>query len=259
MDRPVIEIRIKRKLDAAEHDLLVRFRQISAEVAAKGQLQSGRHLVMKGEAVADAIDALITSGLADVESVEQRNGDVAAYYDALKTAAIQLKLLGEGEIRAKGGAWIQPSQLRALTERMQPRLEQLLSRLDDHKNGFDRRTGGVVPSQLFSVSNSPGAVLQAHSPGATAATNVAINIEQVRDAVSVVEAAVNMLAEDAPERRDFAAEIDTLRSQLRKETPNRVILRESAATVRSLAENVVASAMTPGLLAAAHALWLLLT
>lgn len=258
MDQRVITTRLQNQLVTVESEMLLKFNQITAEVAAKGSLISGSHLVMKGEAVSEAVRTLVSSGLSDIDAVERQGGDVEAYYGQLRTSAIQLELRGLEHIFKKAEGWATGSATKALRGQVHTRTKAALAPIDDHRNGFDRSTlaaGGTT----YSVSNSPGAVVQAQSPGASASTQVAIKIEQVSEAVSAVAAAVAMLADDVPERSDLQAEIDTMRSQLRKKAPNQLILRESAKTLRSLAENVVASAITPSLLIAAQALWTLLT
>jgi hypothetical protein len=96
----------------------------------------------------------------------------------------------------------------------------------------------------------------AHSPGATQNVSVTLESTTIATRLEAFAAALAPLALDPGVRLNAEAEIDTLRAQLRKAKPNGVILTEGGRTLRSIAENIIATVVAPpALIASAAALW----
>ena len=96
----------------------------------------------------------------------------------------------------------------------------------------------------------------AHSPGATQTVSVTLDPTAIAARLEAFAAALAALQVAPGVRQDAEAEIDTLRAQLRKAKPNGLILAEGGRTLRSIAENIAAAALTPpALIASGAALW----
>lgn len=248
MDEELIEQRLESKLAAAEHSLLLRFREVKAKAAAKGALQSSSRILLMIEALGDEIDDLARIGLGDVASIERAGGDSNLLYETLRSKLIQLRLRGEGHI-AEVTEWAGPAANQRVAAQVQERLAPALLRVKQHQQGFDRDLP-LSTITTYSISGSPGAVQQLGSPGASAV--VTVNVSAIEDAVRQVEKAAIGLDEDVAS--DVRAELATVRAQLAKKSPTSLIIRESAKSIRSIGENLIAGAMQPGFMLAAHAL-----
>jgi hypothetical protein len=108
---------------------------------------------------------------------------------------------------------------------------------------------------VHTQGDGPVSVL-AHSPGATQNVSVTLESTAIVTRLEAFAAALAPLALDPGVRQNAEAEIDTLRAQLRKAKPNGVILTEGGRTLRSIAENIIATVVAPpALVASAAALW----
>jgi hypothetical protein len=250
MNNETIEARLESKLAGFEQSLLVRFREVVASAAARGALRSSARILQMVAALGDEIDAFAASGLSDLPAIERAGADSAFFYETLGTKLIQLRLRGDAHI-AKAADWAGPSAVSAANAQSQARLAAALLKVKQHQQGFDRDHTSVATTH-YSISDSPGAVLQAGSPGATA--TVSVHINHIAEALAKVEAAAAGLDLDGDAAADLRGEIATIRAQLDKKSPTPIILRESANTLRSIGENLAAGAMQPAFMIAVQAL-----
>lgn len=249
MDQSIIDDRLEFLLQEAEHTAKVCFRDVAADAAGRGALQSSGMLLQKIACLGDAIDALVTSGLADVNAIEAKGSDPTLLYETLTTKVVQLKLRGMELIFSKAD-WAGASAKAGMTSEIERRLMVARNRIRHHQLGFDRP---VTTSSGVSVTGSQNVIVQSHSPNSSA--SMSLNVEMVGKAISDLDDAVPWPDLPPDAAADIRAEIDTIRAQLRKSSPSGFIVRESGRTLRSLVENVAASVATPHLVAAAVNLW----
>ena len=248
MTPDVIEGRLQAHLDEAERMLRLDVRQIVAGAAARGALTSSGTVLAKVSATDTALQRLVADGLSDAEAVSSSGGDEAAFYDALSTCLIQLKLRA-GEIVKPTDTSLQGSARAIFENNIEEALNRARLAVRHHQQGFGRaRTSANV-----AIHGSTNVIVQANSPGSQA--SITFNAASVEKAAVEVEAAIPWAEIDAGLAADLRGELATIRAQLSKRSPGGLVIRESGRTLRSLAENLAASAAYPTVLAAVQMLW----
>ena len=247
-----IERRLEHHLARAEETMRTAFRDATAKAAFSQSLYNSGHLLEKARIVGDALDLFARSVVADAYAVEHLAGGSALFYDTAHTKLIQLHLRGREDIRATTEAWAGHAATRGVTAETQKRYAAARGLLTDHQAGFGKRPvpGG---SATFHVSDSPGAVIQAHSPGAWAQTNV--SIDAVATALDQLEAALQFDDFSETDASDIRADIATIRAQLGKRSPSTVAIVEAGRSMRAVFENLGAAAVEPAVWAGAALLW----
>ena len=113
------------------------------------------------------------------------------------------------------------------------------------------------PTQHFppavSIINVQGSVIgsaiQSGSPGAQQEVSVGdLNLDAVREFLREFDARVADLDLSAPDAEELAAEIDTVKAQIRSHRPKHRIIRESLVSARTILEVTSGSAAAVGLL-----------
>lgn len=90
------------------------------------------------------------------------------------------------------------------------------------------------------VINSP---LQQGTEGSSQSTQIATG--DITSSLGELERALSEISIADTERASLAADIKTIRAQLEKPSPSRTILVEAGRSIRSIVENIAASAITP--------------
>jgi len=90
---------------------------------------------------------------------------------------------------------------------------------------------------------------------ATQSVQFQMSIESVKTALDGFEAAIAAVELPSAQRDDISADILTIKAQLAKKRPTLSVLQEAGKSLRNIVEGVAAGIMTPGIVAAASALW----
>ena len=127
-------------------------------------------------------------------------------------------------------------------------LADLTGHLDRALQWFDAGLLTVTEPQVpISMTNTihigsmVGGSVQQGSPGAV--QNVQISIGDVTESVNELEALLAETALGEADRTTLQADIATIKAQLAKPTPSKTILAEAGSSIRSVIENLVASAV----------------
>lgn len=112
-----------------------------------------------------------------------------------------------------------------------------------------------VTKNIITVGNMTGSAIQQGSPNASQKVQCTLNIEAVRTALSNFETAISGANLPATTLDEIKADIHTIRAQLSKTSPTLLIIQETGRTMRNVIEGIAAGVLTPGVIAAAPALW----
>lgn len=245
MTPEIIGKRLDYLLASAEETLLLGFRDITARAAHAGALGGSRTMLMRAACLGDALDDFVATALLDLPAIERGGANPEQFYEELRGKVTQLKLRGMAAVEispAFGG----PSATAIVGGEVAKRLARALDKIAQYQAGFDRPTSPTA-SNAISITGSQGVVVQQGSPAANLTATV--EVRAVQEVLRSLEAEMPWAGLDDEVAEEFRAEIETMKAQLRKRSPSAIVLREAAKTIRSLAENIGASAIGPSVLA----------
>jgi hypothetical protein len=107
----------------------------------------------------------------------------------------------------------------------------------------------------INVESMIGSTIQQGSSRATQTVQFTLNIGATGAALSAFEAAIQGVDLSENVRAEIMANIDTIRTQLAKPSPNITIVHEAGKSVRNVLEGIAAGLLTPSISAAALTLW----
>jgi hypothetical protein len=110
-------------------------------------------------------------------------------------------------------------------------------------------------SNTINVESMIGSTIQQGSSRATQTVQFTLNIGATGAALSAFEAAIQGVDLSENVRAEIMADIDTIRTQLAKPSPNITIVHEAGKSVRNVLEGIAAGLLTPSISAAALTLW----
>jgi hypothetical protein len=121
---------------------------------------------------------------------------------------------------------------------------------------FDGPEPEVPPvGNSITIGSMIGSTIQQGSPGAKQSVEVTLDVEAIRKALDVFQAALPASTVPREKIDQLTAEIETMRAQLKKPSPSRLILREAGKSIRNIAEGLVGGMLAPEVMQAAAMLW----
>jgi hypothetical protein len=229
---------------------------VMAKLAAVGAVHSGRAIIEIFDTVREEFDAGIATAFGELKRTIRktdlnRNELRQVTVSCLEDFVVEMKALTRSD------------QYRRLAEQ---EVVKRLTAFDQDLNFAIRQfdTGFFDPEEPErpNVNNSiniggnvTGSAVQQNSPGAAQSVQFNLNIDDVRSALAAFETAINAVQLPKPHSDDVTAEMNTISAQLAKASPSLVILQEAGRSLRNIVEGIAAGLMTPGVLAAAPALW----
>ena len=131
---------------------------------------------------------------------------------------------------------------------LRKRLPELLPHLDRALHWFDAGLLTVTEPQVpismtnaIHVGSMIGSTIQQGSPNSNQSAEISIG--DVGASLAEIERLIAQATIEDADRRALAADIATIRAQLEKPAPSRSIIAEAGASIRSIVENLVASAI----------------
>lgn len=231
-------------------------------LAAKGMLGSGARIKKILEALRQQfeIDVIEVIGLTKTAAGQEVGG-----WEEIKEHAVS-------KLRAHYEALVALSKLPGRDDHVQvvestirPEFDRLRSFIDF---AFSQVEEGYPPPTLSEArpistniqsntvhvgSHAVVGALQQASDGSTQIVHLEISVTSVREALQGFEHALTETAAVPPDQRaEMQADIDTIKAQLAKPTPNSTILSEAGKALKWAVEKLT----TPGLTSAGTALWL---
>ena len=228
--------------------------------AAKRLLISGGTLVALAELIERQCESAIGEILATLDDIKARP-DIdlqpfreQAYLRGRDIIAVIIGACDMAKWYAQIGRGSAENVIRSRLDKLYPRLEHKLRQFDA---GLHRRPSSGAMNVTHNVVNaqSISGVVQQGGDGAIFHTTVEIDFTAVADAARALGAELAN-ASDGQDRnvRQLAAEVATIQAQLAAPEPKTSILREAAKSVRTIAEQAVAGALSPAVIAAASTL-----
>ena len=222
--------------------------------AANGMLGSGARLKrqarVRNEAVADIVDWC----LSEVASFSKANGmRPQAHGDQVRPALEAFMRNSREKLTFEAFG---PAVTKAIAEILDKADAHHIAELDEFAVGAWRpREPGKETSVTNNNVNNYGGTVGSVQQGGDGAQQVVttFDVAAMRQALDAFEQATASVELPAELRQAIAAEVDTLRPQLKKPTPSEVIVRESFKTLRSLVEGVAAGTLTSAFVALATA------
>jgi hypothetical protein len=135
------------------------------------------------------------------------------------------------------------------------RLDFLLRQFDVGLFNPTEPEGPAVAQNYISIGHMTGSNIQQASPGAKQTLEFNLNIETIKKALTTFESAVTSASLPSDTLADVRADVDTIRAQLAKPSPSKVIIQEAGKSLRNVVEGIAGGMLTPAVTSAAAALW----
>ena len=223
-----------------------------AEFSAAGLLRSGSRLKRQAQVRNEHLFRLVEWCLTEVQSLPGKasmhwnehshtvRGSLAAFMSESRGAVVS-------EVGTSGAAATQ-----AIEAILSAADTNAQAELDEFEAGVWRprmpSMGTSVTNNNLTVSNSTVGNIQQAGDHAYQQGTSAMSIDATRQALDAFDHAVFQADLSEQIKDALRAEIETIRPQLKKDTPNATILRESLKTLRNVVEGIAAGAVTPAFL-----------
>jgi hypothetical protein len=112
-----------------------------------------------------------------------------------------------------------------------------------------------LPSNSIIIGNMTGSAIQQGSPGAKQNVEFTLEIQAVDKALTAFESAVAAASLPQAKADELTADVRAIRAQLAKPSPSAIIIQEAGRSLRNVVEGIAGGMLTPGIVAAAAALW----
>jgi hypothetical protein len=222
---------------------------------------AGRGMLTSSVAVRLSVETAQTSFEAGVDKVlgELKRAISNTLLDPDEMRAVAEQRLRQFVVDAKEAA-----QVDDLARISDPR--EMLAKFDKHLNFHLRQfdVGFHIPEEPevppvskneINIGSMTGSAIQQGSPNAQQSVQFTLNVETARTALANFETALAEQKLSEVTLSEINAELHTIRAQLSKASPNSSIIQESGRTLRNVTEGIAAGVLTPGVIAAASALW----
>jgi hypothetical protein len=242
----------------ADHSAKQAVSDVRRRASAAGRLNSGSTILLCFQAVRTLFDSGVETVLGELKRVGRKT---ELDRDELRQHAVQR--LMDFAIAAKAIARTPEATGSAGIEEY---VVQQGAALDEHLKfavrqfdvGFfdpaEPEIPAVAHNSIVIGTMTAGNVAQA-SPGAKQSVEYNLEIEATEKALTAFEAALASASLPSDTLAELTADISTIRAQLAKSSPSRVIVQEAGKTLRNVVEGIGGGMLTPTVLTAATALW----
>jgi hypothetical protein len=230
---------------------------VRGEAARHGAINSSRAVINSFEAVRKEFDSGVESVLGELKRVirtttlDRNDLRQLAVQRLTNFAAAAQAIAQTPEASAMGMGDYLRQQFAAMNQYLQFSIRQF-------DVGFFIPAEPEVPpvaGNSIVIGNMTGSTIQQGSPGAKQSVEITLNVEEMRKALEVFEA--GLAASTVPREKidQLTAELETIRAQLKKPSPSRLILREAGKSIRNIVEGVIGGMLAPEVMNAATVLW----
>ena len=244
--------RVLRHVETASEQLADAERQVIAEYAARGLLNSDPRLKRQAQVRNEHLADLAQWCLSEVLSLQ---GNTSMHWDE-HSHSIRGNLTGfmaasRGSV-SSAAAPFGPAVVQAIDAILDKADANTLAEMDEFGAGVWRPGG---PTRETAVTNSinvmystVGSIQQAGNNAHQQSANT-LDIGSIQQALDAFDLAVSDAKLGEEDRAAIAAEVETIRPQLSKPAPSAVIVRECLKTLRNVVEGLAAGALTPTFIA----------
>jgi hypothetical protein len=107
----------------------------------------------------------------------------------------------------------------------------------------------------ITIGSMTGSTIQQGSPGAQQTVSITFNIESITNALDRFASAIATGALPEKTVNELVGDVQTIRAQLAKPSPSRIIIQEAGKSLRNVVEGIAGGMLTPAAMTAAAALW----
>jgi hypothetical protein len=230
--------------------------EMRGKAAAAGRFHSGATAIQSIEHARTEFDAGVDAVLGELERVAQST--------KLNRAVLrQLAVQRLEEFAAAAKVISQAEEFRSMG---------LGQQIDEQFAGFDRHllfavrqfdVGFRVPAEpevpaipnSITVGTMIGSSIAQASPAAKQTVEFTLNIETATTALTSFESAIAGAGLPQKTVDELMADVHTIRAQLQKPSPSRLIINEAGKSLRNVVEGITGGMLTPAAMTAAAALW----
>jgi hypothetical protein len=248
----LIDWHIREALDRATQSV----NQVRGKASGHGRLNSGTTVILSVEAVRKEFDSGVEAVLGELKRVARKT--------KLDREDLRQNAFGrlENFITAAKAVAQTPE---ASSFSKETKLDERLAAFDQHlqfaKRQFDV---GLLESaepeappvtNAINIGSMTNSAIQQGSPGAKQTVGFTLNIASASTALTSFESAIGSV--DLPPKTvdEVKADVETIRAQLAKTSPSRLIIQEAGKSLRNIVEGIAGGMLTPTVTAAAMALW----
>jgi hypothetical protein len=230
--------------------------EVRGKAAAAGAFHSGGTAMHSIECARTEFDAGVDAVLGELKRVA---GSTKLNHDDLRQLAVQR--LEQFALAAK-----------AISQGEQFRKMGLSQQIDEQFAGFDQHlrfavrqydVGFRVPAEpevppvpnSITVGTMIGSSIAQASPGTKQTVEFTLNVETATTALARFEAAIARAALPAKTVEELTGDIHTIRAQLQKPSPSRLIIQEAGKSLRNVVEGMAGGMLAPAAMTTAAALW----
>jgi hypothetical protein len=130
----------------------------------------------------------------------------------------------------------------------------------DGRREVERRLRPIstITHNTINAKQIIGSPIQQASPHATQSAHLTFNVETAREALKAFETAIQNARLPAETLAELTPDIETIRAQLAKPSPSKLIIQEAGRSIRNVCEGIAGGMLTPAVVSAATTLWSIL-
>ena len=226
-----------------------------AQLASSGRLQSSAEIIMVFDAVRNEFDAGIETAFGELKrTIKRTTLDRIDLRDATVSCLENFRLEMEALTRADQ---YRSLAAQAVDERLMAFDQHLAFAIRQFDTGFFDPDEPERPnvSNSINIGTMTGSAIQQGSSAATQSVQFNLNIDEAKAAAAAFESAIRTAQLPQKQLDEVTADLHTIAAQLSKASPSVAILQEAGRSLRNIVEGVTAGLATPGVVAAAPALW----
>jgi hypothetical protein len=228
---------------------------ITAQLASKGVLQSGRAIIEIFGAVQTEFEAAIETVFGEVKRTINRTKlnrtDIRqAAISCLENFVIEMKSLTQADQYRRLAAQAVDERLNAIDRHLAFAIRQFDTGFFDPEEPERPNVNNSI-----NIGSMTGSAIQQGSAGATQSVQFNLRVDEAKAALAAFDSAIRAVQLPRAQSHEVVADLQTIAAQLSKTSPSLTILQEAGRSLRNIVEGVAAGLMTPSVLAAAPALW----
>ena len=234
---------------------------VASRHSAKGAYQSGATVVVTYQEAHALFEKGVKTALGQLKRA-MRIADLNETQLRDKTEQLLRDYAEKAKAATRPSILKQFAGAKLVDERLAAFDEKLNVALEHFDTGFlDPAEPELPPSMSMTIGTVVGSAIQQGTTDSTQNVSTTINVGDVRAAFTQLNDALKSAELPAPVNSEMRADLDTIKAQLAKGTPNSTVLQEAGRSLRTVSEglaaNVLAAPVAVGIAALLKALGLM--
>jgi hypothetical protein len=229
---------------------------VRGQASFHGRLNSGSAVINSVKAMRKEFDLGVESVLGELKRVIQTT---KLDRDKLRESAVQR--LTNFATAAKAIAQTPEASSMGMGEYLNKQFAEIDRHLQFSVRQFEVGFFDPAEPEIPPVANSitigtmTGSAIMQGSPGAKQTVDITLNVQSITNALADFESAMSTAGLPAKTIDELMADVRTIRAQLAKPSPSRLIIQEAGKSLRNVVEGIAGGMLTPAAMTAAAALW----